>query len=76
MTWIHDDISEKIRTQDHMQFCACVYCIEIGIVFILSRFGEEAGTLVKLCWLGVIKFVDFNGEIITYTVKAHVHICS
>lgn len=40
------------------RICACVYCVEIGIVFTLAKFGEEAGSLVKLHRLGVIQIAD------------------
>lgn len=37
---------------------ARVYWVEIGIVFTLAKFGEEAGSLVKLRWLNVIQIAD------------------
>lgn len=45
-------------TRTTNRICACVYCVETGIVFTLAKFGEEAGSLVKLRWLGVIQIAD------------------
>lgn len=58
MRWYGYKTTSAGRSGPTSRICARVCCVETGTVFTLAKFGKEAGSLVKVRWLGVTQIAD------------------